>query len=55
MVLLPSRSAEHSEAFRCILKRFKMDRNARATASMLPLDAFCCGLMQLVASLVIEI
>src|SRR5664280_3310802 len=49
MVLLPSRSAEHSEAYRSILKRFKMERNAGAIVSMLPLDAFCCRLLRLVA------
>ena len=28
-----------------------MERNARAVVSMLPVDAFCCGLMRLVAVL----
>jgi hypothetical protein len=48
MVLLPNRGAEHFEAFRSILKRFKMEKNARAIVSMLLLDAFYCGLLRLV-------
>lgn len=45
MVLLPSRSAEHFEAFRSVSNWTKRP----AVVSLLPLDAFCCGLLRLVA------
>jgi hypothetical protein len=43
------------QAFRSILKRFKMERNARAIVSMLPLDAFCCDLLRWRQSIVISV